>query len=117
MLDYLDNSSSYLNKTTTSNSTLGTVGLSAYSASTTDTSTSIFEDQSSISDDALSMYLKEQDIQKFTNMVMEDCDDTEVNQTVADMLEDGEYTVSDDDLAESMIQDSGFMSSMFDVEA
>lgn len=73
-----------------------------------------FTDKSDISNEALQLFERDRDIQKFKSLVLDSLDSTETNSEVASMFESSNEYLSDDDLADLLLKDSEFMNMLFE---
>lgn len=70
-------------------------------------------DESDISDEAMKLYEMDQEIQKYKKAVMEDIEQEESIDPLVNLIKDGKYDIDNEDLAESLMEDSSFINSLF----
>jgi len=70
-------------------------------------------DESLISQEALKLYEKDREIAKYKSMVLSSLASGDGSKEVANLLQNGKYEVSDDDLADSMLSDSDLLNMLF----
>jgi hypothetical protein len=70
-------------------------------------------DESLISQEALKLYEKDREIAKYKSMVLSSLTSGDGSKEVANLLQNGKYEVSDDDLADSMLSDSDLLNMLF----
>ena len=69
----------------------------------------LFVDESNISDTALKLYEREQDVQKFTKLALSDADDKSADALVVSKVFDGEISIDDDDAIFSLLSNEEFL--------
>ncbi len=65
-------------------------------------------DELDISNDAISMYQKDMDIKKFTQLAMSDPNDVSHNKLVASQIEEGIIEFSDEEILDSLFSNTKF---------
>ena len=65
-------------------------------------------DELDISNDAITMYQKDMDIKKFTQLAMSDPNDVSHNKLVASQIEDGIIEFSDEEILDSLFSNTKF---------
>jgi len=76
-------------------------------------STNEIDDKSEISDEALKLFNKYQEIEKYKKMVMSSLAEGTGTKEIAGLIESGKYKISDEDLANSLLQDEDFVKMTF----
>jgi hypothetical protein len=75
-------------------------------------------DEGNISQEALQLYQRDQDITKYTKMLCSDqITEQEANQQVASLIESGAINISEDDLAESIMSDTNLLQNLYEVSS
>jgi len=106
------------NEITSNSSILQQQDLSGISKKTTANATNLYaksntlEDTSNISDNALALYQKDQEMQKYSSMVLDAINKGMSTADIAKLINNGSYQVSNDDLAGSMLQNPDFLSAL-----
>ncbi|MFH0701928.1 MAG: hypothetical protein V2B14_00115 [bacterium] len=75
-----------------------------------------FADKSDISKEALNLYEQDKDIEKFKKMVLDSLDDdSDISdiKEIVNLLIDKKYVISNDDLAQSMLNDGDLVDLLF----
>lgn len=67
-------------------------------------------DQSDISNEALKLFERDKEISRYRQMVVDSLSEGNGTKEIAGLVSDGKYTISNDDLAESLMQDQDFIS-------
>jgi hypothetical protein len=71
-------------------------------------------DEGNISQEALKLYQKDEDIKKYTNILCSDqVTEQDANQQMASLIESGAINISDDDLAQSMMSDQSLIKDLY----
>jgi hypothetical protein len=70
-------------------------------------------DESEISQEALKLYEKDKEIEKYKSILRNQVSEQDANKRVASLVEQGIINISDDDLAASMIQDKNLLKDLF----
>jgi hypothetical protein len=73
-------------------------------------------DESDISDQALSLYEKEKDVQKYKNLVLEAISKDVSTSDLVKLINNQNSLISNDDLADKLANDKDFMSLLFPKE-
>lgn len=69
----------------------------------------LFVDESAISDTAIKLYEKEQDIKKFTKLALSDEDDRSADALVISKALNGEISIDDDEAIFSLLSNDDFL--------
>lgn len=69
-------------------------------------------DQLDISSDAIKLYQKDCDIKKFTQLALSDPENTSHNTKVASQIENGQIELSDEEIVDSLFNNSKFISDL-----
>lgn len=69
----------------------------------------LFVDESNISDTALKLYEREQDIKKFTDLALSDEDDKSADALVISKVMSGEISIDDDEAIYSLLSNDDFL--------
>ena len=69
----------------------------------------LFVDESNISDTALKLYEREQDIKKFTDLALSDEDDKSADALVISKVMSGEISIDDDEAIFSLLSNDDFL--------
>lgn len=70
-------------------------------------------DESDISSEAMSLYQKDQEIQQYKSMVMDSLNSGSGIDDIKSLIQNGNYSVSDEDLASSMMDDFDLVQHLF----
>lgn len=70
-------------------------------------------DKTDISNEAVSLFQREKDIEKFKNLVMDSLDTENYNADIAELIDKGAYQISEEDLAQSMINNDDLLNMLF----
>ncbi len=81
-----------------------------------ETSLHEIDDKSEISDEALALYDKYQEIEKYKKMVLDSLGESSGTDEIANLIETGKYNISDEELADSLMQDEDFLKMVFQAE-
>ena len=69
----------------------------------------LFVDESTISDTALKLYEREQDIKRFTDLALSDEDDKSADSLVISKVMNGEISIDDDEAIFSLLSNDDFL--------
>ena len=69
----------------------------------------LFVDESTISDTALKLYEREQDIKRFTDLALSDEDDKSADSLVISKVMNGEISIDDDEAIFSLLSNDNFL--------
>ena len=69
----------------------------------------LFVDESTISDTALKLYEREQDIKRFTDLALSDEDDKSADSLVISKVMNGEISIDDDEAIFSLLSSDDFL--------
>jgi len=69
----------------------------------------LFIDESRISQDAIRLYEREQDVNKFTKLALSDAEDTSADEIVLQKAFAGEISIDDDDAIFSILNNDNFL--------
>lgn len=69
----------------------------------------LFVDESSISDAAIKLYEREQDVQKFAKLALSDQDDNSADALVVSKVFDGQISIDDDEAVFSLLSNEDFL--------
>jgi hypothetical protein len=78
-----------------------------------ETSTNEIDDKSEISDEALALFDKYQEIEKYKKMVLSSLNESTGTNEIVNLIETGKYKISDEDLADSLMQDNDFLKMVY----
>ncbi len=81
-----------------------------------ETSLNEIDDKSEISDEALALFDKYQEIEKYKKLVLDSLSESTGTYEIANLIETGKYKISDEDLADSLMQDEDFLKMVFQAE-
>ena len=70
-------------------------------------------DESDISSEAMSLYQKDQEIQKYKDMVMDSLYSDNGIEDIKNLVQSGNFNINDEDLASSMMDDFDLVSYLF----
>ena len=70
-------------------------------------------DESDISDEAVKLYEKDKDIQKYKGLVLDSLDTDNGVKEIAGLIESGKLDISDSDIAQAMMGDDELMDYLF----
>jgi len=74
---------------------------------------SLLVDESEISKEAKLLYERDLEIQKYKNMVLESLDQGDETKEIIDLMTSGKYQITDEQLAESLIDDEDLIKYLF----
>ncbi len=108
MLDRISNehSEALSNNGISKISSLGASGV--YNTSDND----LFVDESNISDAAIRLYEREQDVKRFTELVLSDADDNSADALVINKALNGEISIDDDEAVFSLLSNEDFLNEL-----
>lgn len=69
----------------------------------------LFVDESNISDAAIKLYERENDVKKFTELALSDAEDNSADALVLQKAFDGEISIDDDDAVFSLLSNEDFL--------
>ena len=108
MLDRISNEHSEA-LSNSSISKISSLGVSnAYNTSDND----LFVDESNISDAAIRLYEREQDVKRFTELVLSDADDNSADVLVINKALNGEISIDDDEAVFSLLSNEDFLNEL-----
>lgn len=108
MLDRISNEHSEA-LSNSSISKISSLGVSnAYNTNDND----LFVDESNISDAAIRLYEREQDVKRFTELVLSDADDNSADALVINKALNGEISIDDDEAVFSLLSNEDFLNEL-----
>lgn len=106
--DNIDNTSLLKSQETLETQETGKIGASAKDAYI-NADKNMFVDETRISDDAIKLYEKEKDVQKFASLVLSDPEDDSHNKMVVEKLLSSKIEIPESDLIEGFFNNEKFL--------